>query len=79
MDLVDGTLLPNVDGISLAPILLPHQNRTQPLRHSFMVEHQGEVSETVKGCPQYAGQGMDVSYSQSTVKSVLTTTCISSQ
>jgi len=61
IDLVDGTTLPNVDGISLAPLLHPHSNRTRPFRDSLLIEHQGEYIDEIKGCPQYTGQTMNVS------------------
>lgn len=58
LDLVDGTVLPNVDGITIASILHPHSNKTTPLRHTFLIEHQGEYSSSVDGCPQYKDQDM---------------------
>ena len=54
--------LSDVDGVTLMPILRPDTNRTQPMRGAFMVEHQGEYTESVKGCPQFQDQDMAVSY-----------------
>ena len=53
--------MPNVDGITLMPILHPNSNQTQPLRQAFLVEHQGEYTPSQPGCPQYKGQDMSVS------------------
>ncbi|KAH3883192.1 hypothetical protein DPMN_007145 [Dreissena polymorpha] len=58
LDLVDGTILPNVDGISLKPYLHPSDNSTRPLRDYILIEHTGEYSERVDSCPQFLGQDM---------------------
>lgn len=58
-DIAGHVTMPNVDGITLMPILHPQSNQTQPLRQAFLVEHQGEYSVTQPGCPQYKDQNMD--------------------
>lgn len=60
IDLVDGSVLPNVDGISIGPVLHPTSNKTQPFRDSLLIEHQGEYLPAIAGCPQYKGQDMNV-------------------
>ncbi|KAL4225641.1 hypothetical protein ACF0H5_016330 [Mactra antiquata] len=58
VSLVDDSMMDNVDGISMRGILHPQENKTQPLRTSFLVEHTGEYSTNVKDCPQYTNQNM---------------------
>ena len=60
LDLVDGSLLPNVDGMSIKPYLCPDQNSSHPLRNYILIEHTGEYIENIEGCPQYKDQEMNV-------------------
>lgn len=55
--------MPQADGVSFKDILLPQENGTKPVRGTFLVEHSGEYSESIKGCPQYTDQEMNVSAS----------------
>ena len=61
VDIAGQITMPNVDGITLMPILHPNSNQTQPLRQAFLVEHQGEYTASQPGCPQYKDQDMSVS------------------
>ncbi|XP_053390674.1 N-acetylglucosamine-6-sulfatase-like [Mercenaria mercenaria] len=54
-----GSIMPGADGVSFKDILHPQDNGTKPVRGTFLVEHTGEYSETIKGCPQYTGQNMN--------------------
>lgn len=60
IDLVDGSTLPNVDGISIEPLLHPKSNKTVPFRDAVLIEHQGEYLPDITGCPQYKNQNMNV-------------------
>ncbi|XP_052802296.1 N-acetylglucosamine-6-sulfatase-like isoform X1 [Mya arenaria] len=59
LDLVDRTVLPNVDGLSFRPYLYPDQNSSVPLRDFILIEHSGEHVNDVQGCPGYKNQGLN--------------------
>ena len=60
---MSGEVVPDhMDGLSLVP-LLQNKTVTSDWRSDFMVEHTGEYTDKIKGCPQYDNQNMFVSKS----------------
>ncbi|XP_071100383.1 N-acetylglucosamine-6-sulfatase-like [Haliotis cracherodii] len=60
IELSGSTVPGTVDGLSFVQILLsaPSTVPPPPFRTKFLVEHTGEYSYAVAGCPQYTGQFM---------------------
>lgn len=62
LDLSSLTPPTEMDGQSIAPLLHQTHRASATERPGILIEHQGEYRQTVKGCPQYTNQGLDVSF-----------------
>lgn len=62
IDIGSGKVPVDIDGRSLLEVLKLNQTQTpKDWRTDFLVEHTGEYSEKIKGCPQYDNMDMFVS------------------
>ncbi|XP_050410720.1 N-acetylglucosamine-6-sulfatase [Patella vulgata] len=58
IEIAGATPGPQMDGLSLLPLLKNGGGKNNLNRTAILIEHTGESAEEVKGCPQYTGQRM---------------------